>query len=366
MQYTHELTADEAKPKILDGSLPEDTFVRGHLDLKENESLTEIPAGLRGCWSIDLTGCSALTTLPAGLRVNRLVLDRCVALTSLPEDLQTFEIRARETRIEHIPTSVTVDYKLDLSDNHVIEALPNGLRVGSLDLVNCTNLESLPDGLDLYFLDATGCRQLKTWGESGNIQVGHITLANCVRLTYLPNWFGTITQLNITNCEALTSLPDNLRVTSRIDLAGSGLTALPEGAKGASLRWNDVEVDERIVFQPETITAEEIFDTENVELRRVKIERIGYDEFFRQAEAEEIDRDMDAGGVRRLLRIEWGESQQRRNRQDEPLVCLSVVDPSTGRSYILRVPPTTSTCREAAAWIAGFDNPDDYQPVIET
>jgi hypothetical protein len=40
--------------------------------------------------------------------------------------------------------------------------------------------------------------------------------------------------------------------------------------------------------------------------------------------------------------------------------------PSTGRQYIIRVPPTTPTCRHAAAWIAGFDNPDDYQPLIET
>jgi hypothetical protein len=32
---------------------------------------------------------------------------------------------------------------------------------------------------------------------------------------------------------------------------------------------------------------------------------------------------------------------------------------------VLRVPPWTRTCREAAAWIAGFEDPDEYQPVIE-
>jgi hypothetical protein len=51
---------------------------------------------------------------------------------------------------------------------------------------------------------------------------------------------------------------------------------------------------------------------------------------------------------------------------DEPLVCLSVRDPSTGRQYLLRVPPTIGRCDEAAAWIAGFDNPDDYHPIAET
>jgi hypothetical protein len=44
---------------------------------------------------------------------------------------------------------------------------------------------------------------------------------------------------------------------------------------------------------------------------------------------------------------------------------LKVVCPSTGHLHVLRVPPHMRSCRQAAAWIAGFDNPDDYQPIIE-
>jgi hypothetical protein len=33
---------------------------------------------------------------------------------------------------------------------------------------------------------------------------------------------------------------------------------------------------------------------------------------------------------------------------------------------MLRVPPTMTTCRHAVAWTAGFDDPDDYQPTVET
>ena len=72
----------------------------------------------------------------------------------------------------------------------------------------------------------------------------------------------------------------------------------------------------------------------------------------------ELDKDSDAGGVRRLLRVEFA--------GDEPLVCLNVFCPSTGRQYMLRVPPQMRHCHAAAAWIAGFDNPDEYQPVQET
>ena len=32
----------------------------------------------------------------------------------------------------------------------------------------------------------------------------------------------------------------------------------------------------------------------------------------------------------------------------------------------LRVPPTVRTCRAAAAWLAGFSEPDAYRPVLET
>ena len=51
---------------------------------------------------------------------------------------------------------------------------------------------------------------------------------------------------------------------------------------------------------------------------------------------------------------------------DEPLVCVVVLCPSTGRRYMIRVPPATKTCREAIAWTAGFDRAEDYAPLKET
>ena len=39
---------------------------------------------------------------------------------------------------------------------------------------------------------------------------------------------------------------------------------------------------------------------------------------------------------------------------------------AVGRHYLIRVPPETKSCRHAAAWVAGFDNPNDYRPVLET
>jgi len=40
--------------------------------------------------------------------------------------------------------------------------------------------------------------------------------------------------------------------------------------------------------------------------------------------------------------------------------------PSTGRQSVLRVPPDMETCQQAAAWVAGFDDPKNYRPQVET
>ena len=40
--------------------------------------------------------------------------------------------------------------------------------------------------------------------------------------------------------------------------------------------------------------------------------------------------------------------------------------PSTGRQYLLGVPTTVRSCHAAAAWLAGFDDPAEYQPLKET
>ena len=126
----------------------------------------------------------------------------------------------------------------------------------------------------------------------------------------------------------------------------------------SSIRLRGVPVDERIAFRPESIAAREVLDEPNAERRRVLLERMGYDRFISQAGAQVLDRDTDRGGARQLLRVPL--------RDDEPLVCVAVRCPSTARQYVIRVPPALRTCRQAAAWIAGFDDPDDYRPLAET
>jgi len=174
----------------------------------------------------------------------------------------------------------------------------------------------------------------------------------------LPNWLGPLGQLDLAGCVNLHRLPEGLRVSGWIDIGGSSIASLPPSLENVPLRWRSVPVTHGIAFEPDKITSNQILEEKNAEVRRVMIERMGYLKFSEEIGAKEIDQDTDAGGKRQLLRIELND--------DEPLVGLACRCPSTNRQYFLRVPPAMRTCHQAAAWIAGFDDPAMYQPMIET
>lgn len=360
------ITADEARLLILSGELATDAAfeVAGELDLSGETSLVAFPKQIKQVWGLNLAGCTALTTLPDDLQVRRLNLNDCSALTTLPARLNVHSLQAQRSGLTSLPDDITVTYKLDLSECAALESLPPNLKTGSLVVKGCAKLSALPDGLSLYFLDATDCINLETLGENGKVDVGMIVLRNCVKLRALPKWLSPIAQLNIRGCVSLESLPEHMIVKDRIELADSGLKGLPPTSAKTEIRWKDVIINAMIAFEPEKITSQAVMKESNIELRRVMLERMGYEAFFREAQAKQLDRDVDPGGVRRLLRVEFKDTN--RWQQDEPVVCLSVICPSTARHYIIRVPPNMKTCHQAAAWVAGFDDPSLYHPMRET
>jgi hypothetical protein len=310
------LGPEEAAEAIRSNRILEPIRVSGRLDLSNFEGET-LPAGLH-CYELDARG-SKLTGLPSDLRIDgRLVLDNCPHLTSLPESL----------------------------------------TAGSISLRNCASLKALPERLSTWFLDLTGCGQFETWPKAGTIHNGSLILRNCARLRQLPRWIERLAQLDLAGCVALREIPDGLTVSSWVDVGGTGISSLPPSLRGARLRWRSVRVDERIAFHPEQLTAREAVAEKNTEVRRVMIERMGYLRFSREAQAKLLDQDRDSGGARQLLSIDLD--------KDEPLVGLACACPSTGRQYFLRVPPNMKTCHQAAAWMAGFDDPSLYRPEIET
>ncbi|MBZ9750181.1 hypothetical protein K7W42_04820 [Deinococcus sp. HMF7604] len=331
---TATVSAAEARTRVLRGEVTGGLHFRGKLDLSGEKTLTSLPEGLCG---------DVLDISDTGVH-------------TLPETLQVGELVARNLPITHLPAGVRVQFRLTLDGCTRLSELPTGLMVGSLSLQDALSLEALPEGLDVCFLNLSRCDALRGWPQQGRVRYGHLSVRDCLSLRELPAWLTQIAQLDVSGCRGITALPAGLRVNGWLDVAGSGLTALPAG-QPIPLRWRGVRVDARVAFQPDTLTGAEVLAEPNTEVRRVMMERMGYERFLTEVGAEVLDRDRDAGGERTLVRVPLPD--------DEPFVAVSVACPSTARQYVLRVPPTIRTAHAASAWLAGFDDPSQYQPAIE-
>lgn len=299
--------------------------------------------------------------LPSDLEVDVLDLRRCRGLTTLPRGLRCFELNLTGTKITSLPDDLVVRSILNLTDCDELAELPAGLKVGTIESSGCRSLENLPEGLDVWFLNMAGCWNFRGWPRRANIRSGRLGLRGCTALTSLPAYLGPLAALDVRDCSNLRTLPDDLVITGWIDIAHSGIAEtkrLPPTLRGIDLRWQGVRIEERIVLRPETISPSEILEEANAERRRVLLDRFGISRFLAEAQAQVLDEDSDPGGPRQLLFLPL--------KDDEPLVTLSCYCPSTGKRYFLRVPPAVNSCRQAAAWIAGFDDPDEYQPILET
>lgn len=388
-------------------TLPDDLKV-GHKSEKISKSLNY--------GSVFIQDCPKFTSLPGSLgNRNELVLRNCPLFNSIPENFSVGTLGIHDCEsFSHLPGNLKIAGPLRIENAPALRTLPANLKlIGSLTLRRCTTLTELPVGLEVKARENSN----SNWSCLGLLVVflgvcaGAGTAANAfptVALTLVAAFFIWIflavtfaslrrkappsptvvwarqapesgpdarlrrgsamwnfigrwdNRLDLADCSGLTRLPDDLIVAGGIDIAGTGITSLPPSLKKTQLFWRGVSVTPRIAFSPQSLSVTEILDERNTELRRVMLERFpgGFERFMTRANAKTIDADTDPGGDRKLLRVAMP--------RDEDLVCLQVHCPSTGALYILRVPPSMATCRQAAAWVAGFDNPDDYQPVIET
>jgi hypothetical protein len=409
----HALSRDEQCPLA---ALPAGLRVGGDLRLLNGRRVERLPEGLRVGRSIELAGCTALerlpdpfeahgdltisgapslTALPArlsvkgslrliGAQIERLpehlavggdlILECCPRLTGLPEELAVGgSLVVRRCPIARLPEGLRVGRDVSLHRLRDLEKTPaglsapgriqlvrgpglrrvaQGLRVGTdLNLRRCAGLRDLPEGLVVPgTLDLRGCTALERL--PGGMEIG----SDLGRMPFAP-------ALRLADCPGLKSLPDDLTLGGPIEVAGSGLRGLPDRlARSSRLLWRGVVVPPEFVFRPESLTLQQILGQRNAELRRVILERVGMDDVLSRARAMVEDCDQDPGGIRRLVRIRL----RGRFGRAEDHSYLHCRCPSTGREYLLRVPPETGTCREAAAWLAGFDDPEAYLPVQET
>lgn len=162
----------------------------------------------------------------------------------------------------------------------------------------------------------------------------------------------------------------------RLHCADGPAIAYPDGFK--LYVWHGIQVDARFIEHPETITVQDIQSQTNAELRRVLIERYGFDgspryrgtgKYLKDAGAKVLDR-VPAESFDHPVGLLGSALYRMEVRDDEPIVMIelqnSTPEPDgSHKTYFLEVPPSIKTCKEAVAWT--FDQkPDDYQPSFES
>lgn len=127
---------------------------------------------------------------------------------------------------------------------------------------------------------------------------------------------------------------------------------------------------ERVVTAPLTLGIEEIAYEPNPAVRRVMLERFGYERFLQKVGLEPVHADS-FGRLYRFDPQSFG-SPNRPNLDyaPEPVALVEVVnatpEPDSGRRrYFLCVPPTTRTAHEAVAWTFRL-RPKEYRPNVES
>ncbi len=125
--------------------------------------------------------------------------------------------------------------------------------------------------------------------------------------------------------------------------------------------WHGVAVPPHVITAPRTIEVHEIERERNSEVRRVMIERMGWERYLHRSNAMVLDE-----CERGTLLVLPHQPQPR----DEALRMLRVQNSTpepdgTRKNYFIRVPPTVMTAKEAVAWTFGMTE-KDYAPLNET
>ena len=161
--------------------------------------------------------------------------------------------------------------------------------------------------------------------------------------------------------------PDFCMISDRPEVLLVDEQHRPHCDDGPFCRWRDgsalyaihgVRVPAYVVERPELITVEKIDKESNTEVRRIMLQRYGYEKYMRKSGAEKVHEDR--------FGILW----RKKRAGDTPLVMVEVEnstpEPDGSRKrYMLRVPPQMRTATEAVAWTFGVRE-SEYRPVAES
>jgi len=159
----------------------------------------------------------------------------------------------------------------------------------------------------------------------------------------------------------LVPVADHVRKNENLVLHNEDGAAIKWGDGTSLAYWNGVEVPLALVCDPDAVTADDILNESNAEVRRCYQEKLGSEKFGNLLGLCSLDRKADRFGNEQVLY----RTEQIDKVAGDFIYFAKVVCPSTGRSYFLCVPPGLSSVEEAVSWTFG-KTPGDYRPSIET
>ena len=127
----------------------------------------------------------------------------------------------------------------------------------------------------------------------------------------------------------------------------------------AKQSWKDGQIfhklqDYLLFLKADKLTAREILSCRNVEIRTLLLNEFGHERLIKELKGIIIHQEGDS----QLIKLDLGSIT-------EPIRVIKVRDSTTNKYYILRVPPTVKTCRQAIAWTFGLEE-NEYYPIKET
>jgi hypothetical protein len=346
--------------------LPRELYVHGDFTVCGGRALRDLPDALSVEGHMRIVG-TAIERLPARLCVGGdLTLVNCGWLTELGDPTVGGKLEIHGYRPELLPLLPGVAGDVKLVRAKRLRRIPDGWAVrGSLEASWCPELEAVGDGVTVgQDLRLTACKKLVYLPRG--LRVGTLSLRGCEAIPCLPRGLRA-KRIWLSDCAALVEVPPDLEVDEPVEVAGTSIREWPASLADKPVLWRGVRVPAMRLFAAALLDPQIILLERNAELRRVLLERAGVESVLQRACARVVDEDTDAGGPRRLVEVVF-ERLARHLRSEQRLAARYLLCrcPSTGRQYLLGVPPTVGHCVSAAAWLAGFDDPTRYRPVVET
>ncbi|GCD80457.1 DUF6745 domain-containing protein [Schleiferia thermophila] len=125
--------------------------------------------------------------------------------------------------------------------------------------------------------------------------------------------------------------------------------------------YNNWPISPEFYENPDRVTKTMVMSEKNVEKRRAYMEILGSKRFAELLDLRVRDQSIDRQGYL----VELYQSNQPDDLSGDYIQFVKVICPSTGRAYMLCVPPEIKSALQAVAWTFGKEL-DEYQPVIET